>query len=177
MSLLPFVFDPFAVERRPSLFYPPALHCRQYWDPFDDAEHLMSEMLHGVEPLYNDLATVSQELGGDVELDKEGNINISCSAAGFAPEELSVDVEGDRLRISGTHRDQVDGQVLERQFVRSVRVPKEVDLDRISCELDERGRLAVRLPRPAGLGAPKTSVPIQMKEQPAAQQPADEHSS
>jgi len=89
----------------------------------------------------------------------------SCSVAGYAPEELSVDLEGEELVICGEHKAEGEGQSIHRQFTRRVLLPEAVNKETISCNIDDKGQLEVRAAsKELPAAAEKVSIPIGFKE-------------
>ena len=114
-------------------------------------------------------ATV-REPGAQLQFNNNGDLSLRCQTAGFKPEELNVEMEGERLTITGKHMEEREGESIERNFSRVIRLPKELDSQKIKCELAENGELCIQVPRLAPLEAPKQSVPIEMKKPEEAQQ-------
>jgi HSP20 family molecular chaperone IbpA len=104
------------------------------------------------------------EMGSELKYNDKGDLSVRCHTAGFKPEELSVDVDGQTLTVTGKHYEQSDHETIERQFSRVIRLPKEMDQSQIKCELDDKGELCICVPRREQLEAPKQNVPIEMKK-------------
>ncbi|KAI6172479.1 Small HSP21-like protein [Aphelenchoides besseyi] len=149
MSLLPFVFA------HPMDVYRPRHHYRSH-NPFHELQQFDSLMNSA-------LRSMDNEMAADIRYNDKGDLSLQCQTAGFKPEELSVDIEGDRLTVNGKHVEKKDGESVERHFTRMIRLPKELDQSKIKCELDDRGQLVVSVPRVEQIEAPKQNVPIEMK--------------
>jgi len=122
------------------------------WDPFQELEawrQRMQQLLGGV-PEVRDVA------GGmaiDVWQDDKGYV-VQAAVPGAKPEDVEITVEEDVLRIRGESKQEQEvkeDQYLRREirwgaFQRSLRLPPDVDRDRISAEF-QNGILTVRLPR------------------------------
>ncbi|CAD5232960.1 unnamed protein product [Bursaphelenchus xylophilus] len=162
MSLLPYVYDPFAI----SPFYG-----RRY-SPFDGVDRLVNSVLDSVQPFIDQSGRLisANVAGSSTSYNEQGDLKFECDASGFKPEELDVNVHGHNLTIQGVHKEEKDGEKVERQFQRVVRLPKHVEMEEIKCELDEQGKLTVNVPKVAAIEEKKsTNIPIQMKKQDAVE--------
>jgi len=95
---------------------------------------------------------------------EQGDMSMRCQTAGFKPDELSVDLDGDLLTVLGEHVESKEGESIERKFRRVIRLPKKVDQTKIKCELDENGELLLHVPRKEPIKSPKQNIPIGMKK-------------
>ena len=135
--------------------------------PTPNYDGLLAEVLNEG---FRGLQQMERELGhvGSVETPettKEGGFKFTCSVAGYAPDELSVDLEGDAMVISGEHKAESEGQSIHRHFTRRVLLPDSVNKETISCNIDERGQLEVRAAGKELPPAPeKVNIPIGFKE-------------
>ncbi|KAI6184670.1 Small HSP21-like protein [Aphelenchoides bicaudatus] len=111
----------------------------------------------------------TKELGAQLQYNDKGDLSLRCQTAGFKPEELNVDLEGGRLTVTGKHVEEREGESIERNFTRVIRLPKEMDPQKIKCELAENGELCIQIPKLAAVEAPKQNVPIEMKKTDEAQ--------
>jgi len=103
----------------------------------------------------------------DVQMNnnKNGQMRFSCNVAGYLPEELNVDVEGNDLVIKGEHKQQEAGQSVHRTFTRRMTLPDGVHKESIMCNIDEKGCLSVQAQRPSVDTHPaRISVPIGFKQ-------------
>ena len=93
----------------------------------------------------------------DVKTDEDGgHVTFSCNVAGYRPEELKVDIEGDSLVVKGhfvfdhffrlqyiwhlgEHKEKHGGQTIHRTFHRSVTLPDGVQKESIQCNMDDKG--------------------------------------
>jgi len=104
----------------------------------------------------------------DVQMNNEnGQMRFSCNVAGYLPEELNVDVEGNDLVIKGEHKQQEGGQSVHRTFMRRLTLPEGVHKESIMCNIDEKGCLSVQAQRPSLDNPARISVPIGFKPQSA----------
>jgi len=101
----------------------------------------------------------------DVQMNNEdGQMRFSCNVAGYLPEELNVDVEGNDLVISGEHKQQGGGQSVHRTFMRRLTLPEGVHKESIMCNIDEKGCLCVKAQRPTLDQPARISIPIGFKQ-------------
>uniref|UniRef100_A0A915EPU9 SHSP domain-containing protein n=1 Tax=Ditylenchus dipsaci TaxID=166011 RepID=A0A915EPU9_9BILA len=106
MSLIPFE-DLFTPSRRPVYYH-------QRYTP-----DLMTSLLNDS---FGQLQQLERQLGQAVQEDGN-NYNFKCSVAGYRPEELSVDVQGEQLVIQGKHQQQDNDQSIHRTFERRLTLP------------------------------------------------------
>ncbi|CAD5220305.1 unnamed protein product [Bursaphelenchus xylophilus] len=156
MSVFPIVFDSYHAR-------PFHRHCHRRHPNLDSLVDVLGAV-QAVEPL---LQAVEREHNGyyvnNVEFNKEGDMLVHCETEGFKPEELSVDLEGEVLKISGLHKEEKDDEKVERTFNRHIRIPKNVDVQKISCQVDDKGQLTVKVPAVQPVEAKKQNIPIQVK--------------
>jgi HSP20 family protein len=96
------------------------------------------------------LAPVNLELS-----ENKSNLVVSCDLTGFRPEEIEIEVDGDTLKILGSHQesrsqDKRDGALSESRsmfFFHTVQLPCAVDVDKASAELQKNDHLKVKLPK------------------------------
>jgi HSP20 family protein len=96
------------------------------------------------------LAPVNLELS-----EQKSNIVVSCDLTGFKPGEIEIEVEGDTLKILGSHKesrsqDTHAGALSESRsmfFFHTVQLPCSVDVDKASAELQKNDHLKVKLPK------------------------------
>ncbi|XP_077207438.1 heat shock protein 30-like [Paroedura picta] len=110
------------------------------------------------------------------EDEAEADYRVCLDVAGFAPDELSVQVQGRRLTVRGKREgrsEAADGCVSHeyREVRREVLLPADVDLEALACALDGE-RLCVRAPRlaPPAAAEPRT-IPIALARDPRGQAP------
>ena len=126
--------------------------------------NVLNEGLREMQRLERELGTFGPS--GDLGISGQdgNNYSFKCNVAGYAPEELSVDLENDELVVSGEHKQQGDGQTLHRTFVRRVALPGGFERDSINCNIDEKGQLEITA-KPKGLPASqKTNIPIGFRQ-------------
>jgi HSP20 family molecular chaperone IbpA len=111
-----------------------------------------------------ELQNVAHSGGSELKYNEKGDLTVRCHTAGFKPDELSVDVDGQTLTVIGKHQESHEHESVERQFTRVIRLPKGVDQSQIKCELDDKGELCINIPRREQLENSKQNVPIEMKK-------------
>ena len=87
--------------------------------------------------------------------EQKKNIVVEANLKGFSPAEIEIEVEGDVLRIFGSHsessseeKDGATESVSESvYFFQSVHLPAAVDLDASHAKLFKNGKLKVTLPK------------------------------
>ncbi|XP_020669937.3 heat shock protein 30C [Pogona vitticeps] len=107
--------------------------------------------------------------------EKDGNYRFAMDVAGFAPEEMTVKLDGRKVTVvAQCHREshgEENGSWEERQELRrEILLPDNVDLEAISCSLASDGQLCIVAPRLATGRA----IPIDVK--PAVQETSGEDS-
>uniref|UniRef100_A0AC34PWK2 SHSP domain-containing protein n=1 Tax=Panagrolaimus sp. JU765 TaxID=591449 RepID=A0AC34PWK2_9BILA len=132
-------YDPFRIQRRS-------------WDPFHEVDHLVSG-------LFDDRRLAMPETLGQMKIG-EDNFSYECNVAGFKPEELKVDIDGNELVISAEHNESNRDECVRRHFVSRVTIPEEVKKDTIQCDIDERGKLVVHGAKLALEDQKKRNIPI-----------------
>lgn len=157
MSLIPFE-DIFYPERRHYSLVPAGHH---WASPLGGG--LVSSILNDG---FRNLQALERELGefGVDGTDNGKRLNFRCNVAGYRPDELKVDLEGNELVISGEHKDDSEGQSIHRTFVRRITVPEHIVKETIKCDLDEKGRLTVLGQSKDVPASQKQSIPIGFKQ-------------
>jgi HSP20 family protein len=87
--------------------------------------------------------------------EQKKNIVVEANLKGFSPAEIEIEVEGDVLRVFGSHsessseeKDGATESVSESvYFFQSVHLPAAVDLDASHARLFKNGKLKVTLPK------------------------------
>merc|ERR1711874_808680 len=90
--------------------------------------------------------------GEDTEasiVDGEKKLEISLGTSGYTPSELSVDVCGEELHVSGRHEERgEDGQVMvARQFIKSYSLPQGAVREKVESNLSQDGVLVITVPK------------------------------
>ncbi|KAE9554459.1 hypothetical protein FO519_002333 [Halicephalobus sp. NKZ332] len=139
MSL--WIYDPFRNSR--------------HWDPFREMDHLVGELL-------SDRQLMPQAALGELHVGKD-DFAYSVDVAGFKPEELKVDLDGDSLVVSADHRESTNDESVHRSFVRKFTIPKEVRKETIKCDIDSKGHLRIHGAKLAIEDQQKRQIPIEFK--------------
>ena len=148
MSL--WLYDPFRTSRR--------------WDPFHEMDNLVSALL-------DDRQLMPQAELGNMKVGKD-DFTYSVNVAGFKPEELKVDLDGDSLVISAEHRESSKDESVHRSFVRKLTIPQEVRKETIKCDIDDKGHLNIHGAKLAIEDQKTRQIPIGFKP---SDKPAVEH--
>ena len=93
--------------------------------------------------------------------------HVDFDVEGYDVDDISVRVHsGRRLVVNGVRRETDGGRTSTTEFCRKIRLPDDVDLDRLDCYLQPDGRVAVEAPRlpqrvdPIGDGAQTAGEPL-----------------
>lgn len=124
------------------------------WDPFAEINRLNEQLARYLEQ-WRELPSLA---GGftplaDVEETDEAYL-VEIELPGVKREDVSVEVAGRRLTVSGERKERARVGILRRrtrtvgQFHYEVVLPGDVDEDGVSASMDE-GVLTVRVPKPA----------------------------
>ncbi|KAI1704370.1 hsp20/alpha crystallin family domain-containing protein [Ditylenchus destructor] len=126
-------------------FYPQACYrIRPRYVPLSHNDALFSSILSDT---FGELQRLESELGQltqPTDTQKGNHFSFKCNVAGYRPDELKVDLQGDQLVIQGEHQHNDERQSVHRTFKRMVALPDTVHKDTIECSIDEKGRLEVR---------------------------------
>ncbi|KAJ6664340.1 hypothetical protein lerEdw1_008559 [Lerista edwardsae] len=98
----------------------------------------------------------------------DGKYQFSVDVAGFAPEELTVKLDGRRVSVMAKRQRESEreegGYWQERQELhRETLLPLDVDLQGVSCSLTAEGQLCIEAPRLAASTTEKT-IPIDVQQ-------------
>ena len=148
MSL--WLYDPFRTSHR--------------WDPFREMDNLVNALI-------DNRYLMPQADLGDMKIGKD-DFTYSVNVAGFKPEELKVDLDGDSLVVSAEHRESTKDESVHRSFVRKITIPKEVRKETIKCDIDDKGHLKIHGAKLAIEDQQKRQIPIGFKP---SDKPAVEH--
>ncbi len=123
---------------------------RPGWDPLADLEALRAEMgrlLGGMLGQGGPGTGAEQRWSRDVEVDEGSDAwTVTARLAGFASDEVTVELDGDRLRIRGTTGGDEEGSRRRTAVDYRLTVPSDVDGDRVDATMDH-GLLRITLPR------------------------------
>ncbi|CAD5214001.1 unnamed protein product [Bursaphelenchus okinawaensis] len=158
--MFPVVYESFGFPRRHH-------GCPSLYRPQRDLEGLV-DALNTVSTIQNVMNAVEKEHNGyyvnNVEFNNDGDMTVHCETEGFKPEELTVDLDGDVLKVSGLHKEEKENELIERTFSRQIRIPKNMDLQKIACHMEENGKMTVTVPVVQAVEPKKQNIPIQMKK-------------
>lgn len=157
---------------------PRRCHHRRY-DPFYQVEKVMDEVLPIVAALQVPAETrpaAGNGYSSQVDFNEKGDMALRCEIHGYKPDEVHVDLDGDVLHIRGAHKEEKDGELVERTFNRQLKLPKHVDTKKIACQLDEAtSQLTVQIPKIAAPEKKKVSVPIELKKDAPKPEESSQH--
>lgn len=68
--------------------------------------------------------------------DENEIFHIKCNVAGYKINELNVHFENGDLIVNGCHKDHQSLETLEKTLKRRIRLPVELDPNKVLCELD-----------------------------------------
>jgi HSP20 family molecular chaperone IbpA len=139
-------------------------HSPSHYEPYGLFAHLMNDSFGQLQQLERQLGELQRPEATNGKGDGGKEYSFKCSVAGYHPEELTVDVQGDELLISGEHSQKGEGQSIHRTFKRCVTLPQDVHKESIQCNINEQGQLEVRAERKQLDQAPKLNIPIGFKE-------------
>jgi HSP20 family molecular chaperone IbpA len=107
-----------------------------------------------------DWLDAQRELVSPVEFtvkEQKKNIVVEADLKGFTADEIEIEVEGDTLKIFGSHTDTTGGEkkkgreegeaTTSRHFYQFMTLPAAVDLDDTHAKLFKNGKLKITLPR------------------------------
>ncbi|XP_076867154.1 crystallin, alpha B, b [Brachyhypopomus gauderio] len=102
----------------------------------------------------------------EMKMEKE-SFTVNLDVKHFAPEELTVKINGHYIEIHAKHEDRQDDHgFVSREFLRKYRLPAGVDPAKVTSSLSSNGVLTVTAPR-SPADAPERSIPITRDDKPA----------
>jgi HSP20 family protein len=121
------------------------------WEPFGEFDNLV-----GSSGLFPSVSKTGFDLAVDL-YEEKGVVVAQMSLPGMKPEDITVEIEGDLLSISGSREEEEETHVKEYyskeirrgSFSRSVRLPKLVDSDKAGAQYTN-GVLKISMPVLAG---------------------------
>ena len=75
------------------------------------------------------------------------DFKVALDLRGFTPEELSVKIVGNTLRVEAKHESEADGSHFLKSYNREILLPEDVDLDALKSSLNADGLLNLTAPR------------------------------
>lgn len=134
-------------------------------DPFDQLfESIMPAFFRPVR--MNELAAEGLGTKPSIDIvDRENEILVRAEVPGVKKEDLSIEVQGNQLFLSGKHEDEAEqeqGNYLYRErrfgsFTRSIQLPEEVDSNKVKASC-HNGILEITLPKAETAKRKKISV-------------------
>nr|XP_028587880.1 alpha-crystallin B chain-like [Podarcis muralis] len=105
----------------------------------------------------------------EVKMDKD-KFSVLLDMKHFSPEEMSVKVIGDYIKVHAKHEEQKTGHrhyYISREFRHHYMIPKGVDPAAITSALSPDGVLSITAPTTQALPGVEHSIPISHQEKPA----------
>nr|CAD2167899.1 unnamed protein product [Meloidogyne enterolobii] len=76
-----------------------------------------------------------------MKIEPNGDFTYKVDVSGFRPEEVTVEIEGNEVVVTGEHfNKQIEGETVHRQFTRRVYIPEGIKKETFKCEFDINGR-------------------------------------
>uniref|UniRef100_A0A914LBP0 SHSP domain-containing protein n=3 Tax=Meloidogyne TaxID=189290 RepID=A0A914LBP0_MELIC len=130
---------------------------RNWTDPFDQMERWMQSM----DRYYDEhMGFQMRDHAAQMKIEPNGDFTYKVDVSGFRPEEMTVEVQGNEVVITGEHREQNQGESVHRQFVRRVYIPDGIKKETVKCDMDTTGRMCVTAKQNA---EGKRTIPIDFK--------------
>uniref|UniRef100_A0A670I023 SHSP domain-containing protein n=1 Tax=Podarcis muralis TaxID=64176 RepID=A0A670I023_PODMU len=103
----------------------------------------------------------------EVKMDKD-KFSVLLDMKHFSPEEMSVKVIGDYIKVHAKHEERPDEHsYISREFRHHYMIPKGVDPAAITSALSPDGVLSITAPTTQALPGVERSIPISHQEKPA----------
>lgn len=81
-------------------------------------------------------------------IDNSEKFEVDMNVSQFAPEDLSVNLNGRDIVVEGHHKERSDEYgTIERHFVRKYRMPENTNLEKIESHLAKDGVLSIMAPK------------------------------
>ncbi|XP_060099036.1 heat shock protein beta-9 [Heteronotia binoei] len=101
---------------------------------------------------------------------REGPVRLSLDLAGFSPEDVAVQLDGRKLKVTAkreTKKRAPDGCCARdyREVSREVLLPEDADLEAVACALNADGQLRIEAPRLPPTTPPERVVPIHIQRE------------
>ncbi|XP_015264062.1 PREDICTED: heat shock protein beta-6 [Gekko japonicus] len=157
----PWIHRPFGF----SPFFPPRLFDQRFGEGL-----LVSDMFSGMNtlsPYYSRVPHIPDTGLSEVKLDKD-KFSVHLDVKHFSPEELSVKVVGDHIKVHAKHEERPDEHgYISREFHRRYMIPKGVDLGSVTSALSPDGVLSITAPVAQGALPQEHTIPISRQDNPA----------
>jgi len=75
--------------------------------------------------------------------EKDGKFAVKVDLSGFKPEEITVQLRGNEMTITGEHKSDEGGFHLSRDYSRRFILPGDVDLSSVTSHLSKEGMLTI----------------------------------
>ncbi|XGW23714.1 hypothetical protein V3C99_005713 [Haemonchus contortus] len=97
-------------------------------------------------------------------VDDDKKFAVFLDVSQFRPDELNVHLEGQELIIEGKQEHKARNGALHRSFTRRWLLPKNVDLESIRTQLDDKGHLSVEASKNPEGHENRRTIPIMFKQ-------------
>jgi len=127
----------------------------------DRFDSLVNQFWNDPNSIWDDTDPWTSGWGCDVE-DSDKELVVRAEAPGFEPDEIDIEMSGDRLVLKAEHREETkkNGGTYHSTFYRSMTLPKGIEADQINAEY-KNGVLEVHLPK--GPEAKAKRIPVKAK--------------
>jgi len=135
----------------------PSLFGRGNFDPFDSLQNEINRVFRDFDRGWAPMSANNGKIGVSLDVaETEKSVEVTADIPGVEAKDIDVSINNGVLTIRGEKRSQRDEktkdyQIVERSFgsfERSVRLPFDVDSQKIEAKFD-KGVLTVSLPKPA----------------------------
>ncbi|CAJ0581906.1 unnamed protein product, partial [Mesorhabditis spiculigera] len=128
-------------------------------DPFDRFERMVMTPYWSAVP-HNRHLDIGNAVG-NVRNDKE-KFAVDIDVTHFRPEEVKVNIEGNRLMVEGHHEERSDNHgSIQRSFKRAYMLPEDCEVDHVASYLSNDGKLTIEAPKKGAIGSNSRPIPIQ----------------
>ena len=103
--------------------------------------------------------------------EKDGKFAVKVDFRGFKPEEITVQLRGNEMTITGEHKSDEGGSQLSSDYSRRFILPGDVDLSSVTSHLSKEGMLTIEMSVNPALLPRESNLEIAME---VVQQPKEE---
>ncbi len=132
-------------------------------DTSDEMTRFRSQFDQMLSRLFDDDSAIATGWGCDVQ-DGEDSVTVRAEAPGFQPEEIDVQLSGNRLVMQAEHREEsktAEGQRSQYgRLYRSVMVPSGIEADQIQATY-KNGVLEIKLPKNEAMKSKRIEIAAQ----------------
>ena len=96
--------------------------------------------------------------------DDDKNFAVKFNLSGYKPDEIKVQLRGQKVIVTGKQRSEEDGFQCSRDFHRRILLPDDVDLSSVTSRLSKEGLLTIEAPRVPALLPSEKSVNLTMEQ-------------